>query len=217
MISTSKKFIFIHIPKTGGNSIQSILKEYSDDNITTYAKHQEGIERFEIENNKYSYNKHSNLTEYKKELEPELYKSMLKFTVVRNPWDRMVSYYFSPHRGKEEFDIKEFKILINKIPVLGFYTTELSKWERIKYRGRMLDKTKNGLDSDIDFYLRFEKLDEDFKVLCNRLEIPFKALPQYNKSNKNHYSSYYNQELKSLVGRKFREEIKFFNYRFEEE
>ena len=62
MISTQKKFLFIHVPKTGGNSIQNILHEYSEDEIVASAKHQDGVERFEVRNSKYNIRKHSTLS-----------------------------------------------------------------------------------------------------------------------------------------------------------
>jgi hypothetical protein len=42
MISTSHQFLFVHIPKTGGNSIQTILLPFSDDQKNTSTK-QDGV------------------------------------------------------------------------------------------------------------------------------------------------------------------------------
>ena len=99
MISIQKKFLFIHVPKTGGNSIQNILRDYSEDEIVTLAKHQDGVERFEVRNSKYAITKHSTLAHYKFVLDASTYHSLYKFATIRNPWDLLISYYFSPHRG----------------------------------------------------------------------------------------------------------------------
>ena len=98
MISLEKKFLFIHLPKTAGNSIQNILKIYSEDEITSNKKNQDGKDRFGIKNAKYDIEKHSTLTDYKKILEKDVYDSLFKFSTIRNPCARMISYYFSPHR-----------------------------------------------------------------------------------------------------------------------
>src|SRR6476659_6544745 len=63
MISLQKRFLFVHIPKTAGNSIQSVLRDYSDDQLVALRKEQDGIERFGLHNPKYKIKKHSTLTE----------------------------------------------------------------------------------------------------------------------------------------------------------
>ena len=64
MISFQKHFLFVHIPKTAGNSIQSVLRDYSEDELVALRDEQDGIERFGLRNPKYKIKKHSTLAEY---------------------------------------------------------------------------------------------------------------------------------------------------------
>ena len=100
MLSLQKKFLFIHVPKTGGNSIQNILRNFSEDKIACLADHQDGFERFGVINDKYATKKHSTLDQYKKAIEPKIYQELFKFSTIRNPWDRCISFYFSPLQRK---------------------------------------------------------------------------------------------------------------------
>jgi len=114
MISFQKRFLFVHIPKTAGNSIQSVLREYSEDQIVALRSEQDGIERFGLRNPNYKIRKHSTLAEYRMALGDEQFRSLYKFACVRNPWDRMVSYYFRPTQQVGELDRKEFRKVISK-------------------------------------------------------------------------------------------------------
>src|SRR6266481_9206544 len=109
----SETISFVHIPKTAGNSIQSILRDYSEDEIVALRSDQDGIERFGLRNPNYKIKKHSTLAEYRGALGEERFRSLYKFACVRNPWDRMVSYYFTPTHSVGEGDPKELRKVIS--------------------------------------------------------------------------------------------------------
>lgn len=213
MISIERKFLFIHIPKTGGNSLQYILKNYSEDKIVTLAEYQDGIERFTIRNDQYAITKHSTLNHYKQVMPPDTFNPLFKFSTIRNPWDMCISFYFSAHRGKVAWNRDDFKETIQNIATTRDYITTDPTNEKTKR------KLKSGagsdtkpLDGDIDFLIRFERLNEDFKQVCKAIDIPVVELPHKNKSPKAHYTTYYDDELIELVGEKFAEEIDYAHY-----
>ncbi|MGB1541485.1 MAG: sulfotransferase family 2 domain-containing protein, partial [Cycloclasticus sp.] len=152
MISVHKRFLFIHVPKTGGNSIQNILRNYSEDEIVTLAKHQDGIERFEVRNSKYNTTKHSTLSHYKSALDSKTYHSLFKFATIRNPWDMMISYYFSPHRAVEEWDRGDFVALVDRVPTLRHFICERSFSENSLEKIGVKTK-KQKLGKNIDFLI----------------------------------------------------------------
>ena len=68
---------------------------------------------------------------------------------------------------------------------------------------------------NVQYIIRFENLDYNFRELCNLIGLPYKKLPIFNKSKHEHYSKYYDNELIELVHKKFKDEIDFFGYKFE--
>ena len=203
MISLQKRFLFVHIPKTAGNSIQSVLRDYSEDQLVALRKEQDGIERFGLRNPKYKLKKHSTLSEYRDALEDEQFRNLYKFTCVRNPWDRMVSYYFTPTQRPETWNRKKFREIISK-------TLSVANYLR-------LDNGKEDSFANVDYIMRFENLADDFRAVCTAIGISPPALPQYNRSSREHYSKYYDDELREFVRSRFAAEIERFKYAFEEQ
>ena len=203
MISLQKRFLFVHIPKTAGNSIQSVLRDYSEDQLIALRKEQDGIERFGLRSTKYKIKKHSTLNEYHRALGEEQFRDLYKFTCVRNPWDRMVSYYFTPTQNPETRNRKKFREIISKAVSLADYLR--------------LDNGEGDPFANVDCIIRFENLADEFRAVCDTIGIPPPALPRYNRSSRDHYSKYYDDELREFVGARFAAEIERFNYRFEEQ
>ncbi len=200
MLSLRKQFLFVHVHKTAGNSIQSILRNYSEDEVVALRAHQDGIERFGLRNPNYQIKKHSTLSDYRTALGPEVFAGLYKFACVRNPWDRMISFYFSPSRQVTSWDRKDFKKLVAA-------TSPVADYLRL---GDEADPFKN-----VDTVMRFENLEQDFQGVCDRLDIPRQTLPEYNRSTRGHYSQYYDRKLQDLVSERFAADIGRFGYSFE--
>jgi hypothetical protein len=202
MISFQKRFLFVHIPKTAGNSIQSVLRDYSEDELVALREEQDGVERFGLRNPKYKIKKHSTLAEYRAALGEMEFGNLYKFTCVRNPWERMISLYFTPTQNAAAWDRKKFrKVIAKALPVSDYLR---------------LNERENDPFENVDYIMRFENLEDDFRTVCAALDISSTILPKYNRSNREHYSKYYDDELRELVRARFAVEIKRFVYTFEQ-
>ena len=104
MISYKHNCIFVHIPKTGGTSIENIIwpfnkKPRAESNLwkgtgdTNHNKYQTwGLQ-------------HLLASQIQKEVGDEIFEIFFKFTIVRNPWDKVVSQYIYMKKRK---DLREF-------------------------------------------------------------------------------------------------------------
>ena len=102
IISNSKNFIFIHLEKCGGTSIEVALEPHLsiEDIILGSTKFGEEVQNAYVRRfgmNTVDKNwvwKHSNADNIKKHLGDEIYNSMYKFATVRNPIQIVKSLYF---------------------------------------------------------------------------------------------------------------------------
>ncbi len=202
MISLKSNFLFVHIPKTGGNSIQTVLMPLADDEKVCNGPLQDGIERFGLVNRQTNTTKHSPLTEYKAALPAATYAALYKFCCVRNPWERVISFYFSPHRGAVRFDRNDFIAFARTVPPVVHY---LREHEQQGLRDAI---------ANIDRIIRFETMQEGFTEACRELGLPPRPLPHRNSSARQPASRYYDDGTKDVVGEIFGEEIDAFGYRF---
>jgi len=216
MISASHKFIFVHIPKTGGNSLQNSLKPYSEDRFTIKSDKQDGIERFAVRHENSDLLKHASLEDYRCALAPAFFSAALKFTIVRNTWDRMISRYFfkrsNPpyHEDDEkpaeiEFDPKRLLRIVKKRPnpVASFICCEMPDGTRAPIAQHSIDR-----------FIRFERLQADFDCVTSALGIRPERLVQRNASFHRPYFEYYTPALRDEIGRLYAEEIGYFDFRF---
>ena len=96
IISPGRGYIFVHIPKTGGTSLAMALEDraHKDDIlIGDTPKAVKRRNRLKGVTTKGRLWKHSTLADIEGILPEDQLAPLKVFTLIRNPWDRLVSYY----------------------------------------------------------------------------------------------------------------------------
>lgn len=192
MINCKNKFIFIHIPKTAGSSIKSQLIS---------AGFYNSFNKKDI--NALNMHEHPSIEDCKNVLTPLEYKNFFKFTCVRNPWDLNISLFFYV---KSQISHWLFRDAQN-----GF----LNFLKKREQSGALhFNQIKINNNIEVDFVMRFENLQSDFNLVCDKINIARHKLPHKNFSKHKNYQNYYNEEGKDIIFRNYQEDIDRFEYKF---
>jgi hypothetical protein len=179
-------FIFIHINKTAGSSIEKALKIPSE--------HKTALEKIQ-------------------QIGQKNWDKKFTFTVIRNPWDKVVSHY-------------HYRVKTNQTD-LGVNPVEFTKWVKLTYGDKnafyydnpkmfmpqvdwIADKNAKIL---VDKIIYFENLESDFNVVLQKLGRTI-TLPHVKKSNHGIYREYYDPETIEIVNNWFGRDIEIFGYHF---
>lgn len=205
MFSTTHKFLFIHVPKTAGNSIQEALGPYSDDERLVLHAFHDGVEDFGVRSRTYATEKHSRYADYEREYGPAMLAELFAFSCIRNPWDRCMSHFFSRHRGNVEWREDAFlKFVETRVHPLAYY------WAR-----RPEGESLAAAAANLAFIIRYERLEQDFAAVCGKLGLPALKLAHRNASPRKSPRTFYNAHTIQFVADRFQEEIAHFGYAFE--
>lgn len=191
----SKKFIFIHIPKTGGRSMRVVLKKRHPNSEKLYEP---------------SIWLHPNINDYIKD--GYNIDEYFKFAFVRNPWDRLLSnYHFRIQilRSEDTASVSFRDWVINSKTREGHSFLNTVEMYKTQYSYITFNKTKM-----VDFIGRFENLQQDWDFICDQLQIKRQALPHNNKSSHSSYRDYYDEDTVNIVREYFKEDIENFGYEF---
>ena len=208
VINTHYKFIFVHIPKAAGTSVMKSLENARGNNKNWLAK-----------------TKHETLAELysnvegRRSLKDKLLfrtpNNYFTFGFIRNPWDRMSSFYrfLVEKRPKNEIDcVSSFRDFL-------IQASDGVKWIQDLYSMKpQLDyfTFPDGM-MKMDFLGHFEFLEEDLNSVATRIGCPM-ILPYYNRSSNTDrdYRDEYDEEMIKIVQSRFEGEIAHFGYIFDD-
>lgn len=192
----NNKYIFLHIPRTGGSLIEQNLREiYSE----TYS----GPDKMGISKQHYTLDKllyNNNINENNKFI----------FTFVRNPFDKIVSSYLNYTKNNTpDFDkyIDMVKYVVeNK---LYLYKSDINSNDITHYAPITVMIGNN----ELDFIGKFENYESDIKKLSELSGL--KSLSKIIiKKNQVDYRKFYNERNKNIINELYKDDLVKFNYTF---
>ena len=207
IISHKYKFVFFATMKTASSSVGRALgdklKTKDPDFINyKYSLLDRRINPTFSSDKKILQTKYSKHTAYHQTNEKE-FKNYFKFSFVRNPWDRAVSWwFFNQNLHKDHPTRKKIKDLLNFKDFI--LSAPPSMWYQSQYR----------FTKGCDFIGRFEDLQNDFNIVCNKLGLGKIELTKRNSSKHLPYNKYYNNETRQIVAEKYAKDIEYFGYKF---
>ena len=212
-ISAAYQTLFIHIPKTAGSTIDYHLRQNNPELDRGKYFANVALKKFTNEEYRLCLSKplqHLTYREMAKILPENILKDYKKFTVVRNPYDRLVSeYYFSQKYVKIYKDFEEF---VRKALYLDLFTRV---W---LFDGHLETQTSYSINENknfqsIDYIFKYENLNECFQYLKS---ITSKNVTQHLRKSleRKKFQEYYTPELKQIVQEFYKEDFINFNYSF---
>lgn len=202
LITKNPSMMFIHIPKTGGESIRRWMFDNMFEELVIFSDKA----KTHWEN---GMAKHSTQDTLENFLRLKKYDAPIdyKFCVVRNPWERLVSTYeylkknvYNSRTGV--FFNAPFDEFIRRKHPFASEPWSIATQQQFRYF------------KDDCIVLRMENLNEDFKIIQEITGID-KPLPHANKSVDFDYRTYYTDETAAIVADHCRVDIAKFGYTFD--
>lgn len=235
LVSHRKKFIATKGKKTAGTSVESFFERYCMPEGTWVEEHrrpehvsESGIIGYRGRAAKSStWRNHMSAKDIQKLLGQDTWDEYYKFTVIRNPFDKMVSLFHWLEKRKEIYSLKrKGQALFTKVSSLGNPIDRISgKTEIDRFRswlrlgGTVNDQGTYRIDGAecLDFYIRFEDLAGGIRQVCDHLSIPYNLddLPQFKtgiRKGRRLVHEYYDDETEQLLRDRFEWEFRTFEY-----
>ncbi len=211
VLSEDPPFLFVHVPKTAGSSIEESLFNYQSFDFSRVT--------------------HGVSLQYKNHLNDDFYFSLFSFGFVRNPWDLQVSCwrYYLRNWGvdmtfEEYIEWKFFGSIVDMYDrVPNTYDGNVEMLVSNAFYIHRTPQTLYFIDESGKFLVNyigaFETLQKNFTEICELAKISDDFLPHTNSSlsenDDRDYRKYYNENTKKIVASRFNMDLIVFEYDFD--
>ncbi|BAO76186.1 sulfotransferase family 2 domain-containing protein [Winogradskyella sp. PG-2] len=157
------------------------------------------------------------------EIPDHIWDKAFKFTIVRNPYDRVVSAY-KMFKGKQWSNVfnnfSEFVEFIqwcdvdnHNIPKFIPTNTYVKLVDNIIHHCSSFHNPKYRIN-DMDYIGKLENLNESLNYIAPYFDVEEINLPQLNATKKDTYRTYYTDRTRSIIEEKYKADIERFDYEF---
>ncbi len=219
MISNEHRCIFIHIPKCAGTSVERYLGHFDtlrpgvQDHRTVRDLEPLGMTQLkalgDVENRASLLRRGKLLLKGTRGASQQDWEQYFKFTIVRNPWARLFSWYENVLRSEthqQRFGVSPDCTLPD------FIENHPDQWA---LRSQLFWITDAKGNNPLDFVGRFEQLSTDFNRVRDQLQIDDGPLPELVAGSGRRYTDHYDDRTRKIVAERYREEIEYFGYEFD--
>lgn len=204
--------VFVHIPKTGGTSVETALGLNGRPTFEDREKMFGPIESDDLVAHGFlsAFLQHLTLNELRS-LVPSTDR-LFSFSFVRNPWDKIVSSYHNPDYSLG-LQAQARGIELRDLPFAEFvrYCESLEHIHLQEQHRFVCDQAGR---PKVDFLGHFENLQNDFRTICDRLEVRVPLPHRCKSSNRRPYREYYDDATRERVFNNYRRDIEIFGYDF---
>ncbi|MFT4851513.1 MAG: hypothetical protein ACI83B_004079 [Sediminicola sp.] len=217
LVSHRKKFIFVKTGKTAGTSVEVFFEKFcfpENEWIFSHGRDEyinplSGIVGYRgaSKDNVKFYN-HMPASKLCTELGKDIWDNYFKFTVVRNPFDKMVSAFFHFEKSQNP----------NKYSMDNL--TDIQRFRNwVNDGGKILDRDIYLIAGEVavDYFIRFESLKEDIETVCQKLQLDYDLadLPTLKSEHRDRtirLKDFYDAPTEKIVRDLFKFEIEYFDY-----
>lgn len=213
ILSRGRGYVFVHIPKTGGTALALALEDRAmkDDILlgdTPKAKRRR--RRVQGGESRGRLWKHSTLADIDGLVSLAELEGMFAFTLVRNPWDRMVSYY---HWLRDQ-QFRHLAVAKAQRMDFGEFATDPGILASLRATPAGSYMTRADGVEQCAAYIRLEHVEEDAAPLWDHLGFRV-DLPVENVSDRaRDYRGYYTDAAVEAVGLACAVDVARFSYEF---
>lgn len=215
IVSPGRRFVFAHAPKTGGTALMLALESRAradDILIGDTPKARARKRRLAGLPARGRMWKHSTLADLDGWLSGDDLAGMFVLTLVRNPWDRMVSYFH--WLRAQRFDHPAVR-LAKGSDFKGFLADPGTQGAMAGWPYAAWVTTAAGVER-CDLFARLEALDADLAPFEAHLGWRLTPVARANESDRmRDWRGYYSDDMAALVGRLCAPDIARFGYRFD--